>query len=91
MQNSWFLDRCQGYKQNPLTRRKEMGIFPKYELMCAHDLRRSFATNYFGKVETPILMQITGHSKESTFLHYIGVNPNKDAIADVFMEKSIAV
>lgn len=86
-----FLDQCQGYKQNPLTRRKEMGIFPKYELMCAHDLRRSFATNYFGKVETPILMQITGHSKESTFLHYIGVNPNKDAIADLFMERSVAV
>ena len=86
-----FTEQRQGYKQNPNTRRKEMGIFPKYELMCAHDLRRSFATNYFGKVETPILMSITGHSKESTFLHYIGVNPNKDAIADVFMERSMAV
>ena len=45
------------------------------------------ATNYFGKIETPILMEITGHSRESTFLSYIGENPNKDAVADVFMER----
>ena len=37
--------------------------------------------------ETPILMEITGHSRESTFLSYIGENPNKDAVADVFMER----
>ncbi|MFT4800272.1 MAG: hypothetical protein ACI93N_000030, partial [Flavobacteriaceae bacterium] len=43
--------------------------------------------NYFGKIETPILMEITGHSRESTFLSYIGENPNKDPIADVFMER----
>jgi integrase len=78
-----------GYKNNPATRRKEHGDFPKYELMCAHDLRRSFATNYFGKVETPILMSITGHSKETTFLAYIGANPNKDAMADAFMMRTV--
>ncbi len=38
-------------------------------------------------IETPILMEITGHSRESTFLSYIGENPNKDAVADVFMER----
>jgi len=59
----------------------------KYQLLSSHDLRRSFATNYFGKIETPILMEITGHSRESTFLSYIGENPNKDAVADVFMER----
>lgn len=80
-----------GYKNNPKTKRKELGLYPKYELICAHDLRRSFATNYFGKVETPILMQITGHTKESTFLKYIGANPNKDAIADLFMEKIMSL
>jgi hypothetical protein len=32
-------------------------------------------------------MEITGHSRESTFLSYIGENPNKDAVADVFMER----
>ena len=80
-----------GYKNNPKIKRKELRLYPKYELICAHDLRRSFATNYFGKVETPILMQITGHSKESTFLKYIGANPNKNAIADLFMEKIMSI
>ncbi|MBT6953104.1 MAG: tyrosine-type recombinase/integrase, partial [Flavobacteriaceae bacterium] len=61
-----------GYKLCPKTRRKRLGTHPKYSLISSHDLRRSFATNYFGKIETPILMQITGHSKESTFLSYIG-------------------
>ena len=84
-------EHVKGFKQNPETRRKEPGIFPKHELICAHDLRRSFATNYFGKVETPILMSITGHSKETTFLSYIGANPNKDAMADAFMMQAASI
>ena len=75
-----------GYKLCPKTRRKRLGIHPKYSLISSHDLRRSFATNYFGKIETPILMQITGHSKESTFLSYIGTQVNKDTYADAFMK-----
>ena len=75
-----------GYKLCPKTRRKRLGTHPKYSLISSHDLRRSFATNYFGKIETPILMQITGHSKESTFLSYIGTQVNKDTYADAFME-----
>jgi len=75
-----------GYKLCPKTRRKRLGTHPKYSLISSHDLRRSFATNYFGKIETPILMQITGHSKESTFLSYIGSQVNKDTYADAFMK-----
>jgi integrase len=75
-----------GYKLCPKTRRKRLGTHPKYSLISSHDLRRSFATNYFGKIETPILMQITGHSKESTFLSYIGSQVNKDSYADAFMK-----
>jgi len=75
-----------GYKLCPKTRRKRLGAHPKYSLISSHDLRRSFATNYFGKIETPILMQITGHSKESTFLSYIGTQVNKDTYADAFMK-----
>ena len=47
-------------------------MYPKSELLIAHNLRRSFATNYFGKIKTPILMHITGQTKESTYLKYIG-------------------
>ena len=75
-----------GYKLNVATKRKELGIHPKYELLSSHDLRRSFATNFFGKIETPVLMQMTGHSRESTFLNYIGVGENKDIYANNFTE-----
>ena len=80
-----------GYKLNTETRRKELGTHPKYELLSSHDLRRSFATNFFGKIETPVLMQMTGHSRESTFLNYIGVGENKDIYANNFMEGLLAI
>lgn len=74
------------FKFNSQTQRKEMGVFPKHEVISSHDLRRSFATNFFGKIPTPVLMHMTGHSKESTFMSYIGRDPNRDAYADSFME-----
>ena len=77
-----------GFKNNPKTRRKEVLSAPKYEFVTSHIMRRSFATNYYGKIETPILMNITGHTKESTFLTYIGTHQNKDALADLFMQKA---
>jgi hypothetical protein len=51
-------------------------------------MRRSFASNYYGKIETPLLMNITGHSKERTFLTYIGKHQNKDALADLYMRQA---
>ena len=84
-------DMVSGYKLCHKTRRKRLGTHPKYSLISSHDLRRSFATNYFGKIETPILMQITGHSKESTFLSYIGSQVNKDTYADAFMKVAVTL
>ena len=77
-----------GFKNNPKTRRKEVVDAPKYEFVTSHIMRRSFASNYYGKIETPLLMNITGHTKESTFLTYIGTHQNKDALADLFMQKA---
>ena len=77
-----------GFKNNPKTRRKEIVCAPKYEFVTSHIMRRSFASNYYGKIETPLLMNITGHSKESTFLAYIGTHQNKDALADLFMQQA---
>ena len=77
-----------GFKNNPKTRRKEIVSAPKYEFVTSHIMRRSFASNYYGKIETPLLMNITGHSKESTFLTYIGTHQNKDALADLFMQQA---
>ncbi len=77
----------EGKKPNSETKRKELGFYPKFELITTHSLRRSFATNYYKKIPTPILMNITGHSKESTFLEYINQREDKDANADLFLEK----
>ena len=77
-----------GFKNNPKTRRKEIINAPKYEFVTSHIMRRSFASNYYGKIETPLLMNITGHSKESTFLTYIGTIQNKDTLADLFMQQA---
>ena len=85
--NEWV----SGFKNNPETRRKEIVNAPKYEFVTSHIMRRSFATNYYGKIETPLLMNITGHSKESTFLTYIGTHQNKDALADLFMQQASAI
>ena len=77
-----------GFKNNPKTRRKEIVEAPKYEFITLHIMRRSFASNYYGKIEIPLLMNITGHSKESTFLTYIGTIQNKDTLADLFMQQA---
>lgn len=74
-----------GYKICETTQRRKLGVNPKYGLISSHDFRKSFATNYFGKTPIPILMQITDHSKETTFLSYIGVQVIKDAYTDAFI------
>ncbi|WP_304343963.1 phage integrase SAM-like domain-containing protein [Chryseobacterium koreense] len=51
----------------------------KWEILSSHIGRRSFATNFYGKIPTPLLMEATGHSTEQMFLRYI--NPvDKDRI-----------
>jgi hypothetical protein len=51
-------------------------------------MRNSFASNYYGKIETPLLLNITGHSKERNFLPYIGTHQNKYAPTDLFMQQA---
>lgn len=48
------------------------GTFPKHEVITSHICRRSFATNFYGRIPTPILMNITAHGTEQMFLKYIG-------------------
>ncbi len=61
-----------GSKVDPQSKKKEDGHFEKWELVTSHIGRRSFATNYYGKIDTPLLMAQTGHSSENMFLKYIG-------------------
>lgn len=60
--------------------KNEQRTFRKYELVCTHTARRSFATNaYKAGVPTIAIMKITGHTKESTFLRYIKVSAEENA------------
>lgn len=52
--------------------RKVYGKYPKHKLITSHVCRRSFATNNYGVLPTSLIMQITAHSTEKTFLNYIG-------------------
>lgn len=75
-----------GTKLNIETNRKELGFYSKSDLIASHCFRRSFCTNYYKKIPTPILINISGHSKESLFLTYINKREDKDANADLFMK-----
>jgi hypothetical protein len=57
--------------------RKKVGSFRKCDLVSSHIGRRSFASNFYGKIPTSLLINITGHSTETMFLTYIGKS-NKD-------------
>ena len=54
------------------TKKKVAGTYPKYELITSHIGRRSFSSNHYGKIPTPLIMAITGHSSERSFLTYVG-------------------
>ncbi len=59
------------------------GEFEKWELISSHIGRRSFATNYYGKLPTTYLIGITNHSTEAQFLNYIQKG-KKDLVFDAY-------
>ncbi len=59
------------------------GTYEKWELIGSHASRRSFATNFYGKVSTTYLKNITGHSTEVMLLEYIG-KTSKDTAAEAY-------
>lgn len=79
-----------GKKRNPKTNRNETGKYPKHELVTSHICRRSFATNNYGDMPTPLIMQVTGHSSEKSLLQYIGKSglDYTQQIAEYFALKS---
>lgn len=75
-----FNDVVEGTLMNPKTRRKERGVFEKWQLISSHTCRRSFATNlYLMNFPTLSIMKITGHTTEASFLKYIKVTPKEHA------------
>lgn len=63
--------------------RSVLGKFPKWQLVSSHIGRRSFATNYYGKVPISHLINITGHGSEKMFLNYIKKS-NMDMALDAY-------
>ena len=57
---------------------------PKHKYISSHTGRRTFATLHYNKISTPIIMRVTGHTKESTFLEYI--NQNHDDHLETFLD-----
>ena len=51
--------------------KRVLGMYPKYKLITSHSMRRTFATNLYGKLPTMVIMAITGHTTEKSFLTYI--------------------
>lgn len=77
-------DRVVGRKQENISTDKNKKMirnvereFEKWELVTSHIGRRSFASNYYGRIPTNYLIYVTGHSSEAMFLQYIGKS-NKD-------------
>ena len=53
----------------------ERNVYKKWELVCTHTGRRSFATNaYLAGVPAISIMMITGHATESVFMKYISID-----------------
>ncbi len=73
-----------GKKRNKETNRNEKKLRPKYEYISSHTGRRTFATLHYTKIPTPLIMKVTGHKKESTFLEYI--NQNQDDHVDILLD-----
>ena len=58
----------------------------KYQLITTHTARRSFATNMYKRGYSPVLiMSITGHKKESTFLKYIRIT-NEESVRMISLD-----
>lgn len=53
----------------------ERNVYKKWQLVCTHTGRRSFATNSFlAGVPAISIMMITGHATESVFMQYISID-----------------
>ena len=74
-----FKELTAGSKINKKTKRKEEGIYPKWELVTSHICRRSFASNLYGKLDNLTIMAITGHQTETQFLKYIKITNTEKA------------
>ncbi|AXT63093.1 hypothetical protein D1816_23005 [Aquimarina sp. AD10] len=77
--------------RNPLTNRYEEKEVPKYKAVSTHIGRRSYATNYYGKINTALLIAATGHASEEQFLRYVGKKGTQNALSLAKEMRKLAV
>lgn len=76
-----------GIKEKVIKYRTQGGVrtgetFEKWELVTTHTARRSFATNaYIAGLPTISIMKITGHRSERSFMKYIRISQQENAVA----------
>jgi integrase len=75
-------------EKNRLSGVKEVkSTLEKWQLICTHTARRSFATNMYKRgLDSIAIMQLTGHSTEKSFMTYIKISQEENArkILDYF-------
>lgn len=59
--------------------RNVKGIYPKWQLIGSHIGRKSYCTNFYSKIPTSLILEVSGHSEERTLLAYIGKKDNTNA------------
>ena len=72
---------CKGRIRNIGGAMSKVVTKPKYMLITSHCGRRSFASNFYGKLNQQMIMGVTGHKSESSFLKYINADREIDAEA----------
>ena len=72
---------CKGRVSNYGGRGAKVVEKPKYQLVTSHIGRRSFASNYYGKLNQQLIMSVTGHKTEASFLKYINADRQIDTEA----------
>ncbi len=80
-----------GKLRNPKTGVFEESEYEKYKLVTSHICRRSFATNFYGKIPTSMIIGITAHSTEKQYLEYVG-KPQQDnsiQVAEIWKEEEV--
>ena len=76
----YITDKKEKSKKVKTPQRKVIGEYPKWKMVSTHTARRSFATNHYGKLPTPVIMSATGHTTEKMLLAYIGKTAKDNAL-----------
>lgn len=64
-------------------------LVQKWEAISSHIGRRSFASNFYGKIPTSLLMEATGHTTEQMFHRYIStIDTERTRSLGQYFEKS---